>query len=105
MADLSMQKPFLCDVGQSMNQSFILQLTVQIRVLTHVFVGLLLGAVYYDAGNDASKVLSNSSCIFFFTMFLFFANAMPCVIASKCIEIIQKFCFTVKYCFCNIKVN
>ena len=49
-----------------------------------MLVGLLLGAVYYNAGNNASKVQSNSSCIFFFTMFLFFANAMPCVIASKC---------------------
>jgi glutamate synthase domain-containing protein 2 len=49
-----------------------------------VVIGLLLGAVYYNVGNDASKVLSNSSCIFFFTMFLFFANSMPCVIASKC---------------------
>jgi len=68
----------------SMNQSFIFQLLVQVRVIAHLFVGLLLGAVYYNAGNDASKILSNSSCIFFFALFLFAANAMPCVIASKC---------------------
>jgi len=79
-----MQKLFLCHLLQYMNQSFIFQINVHIRVVTHLFIGLLLGAVYYDAGNDASKVLSNSSCIFFFTMFLFFANSMPCVIASKC---------------------
>jgi len=48
-----------------------------------MLVGLLLGAVYYNAGNDASKVLSNSSCIFFFTVFLFFANSVPCAITSK----------------------
>jgi hypothetical protein len=79
-----MQKLFLCDLVQYMNQSFIFQMAVHIRIITHLFIGLLLGAVYYDFGNDASKVLSNSSCIFFFTMFLFFANSMPCVIASKC---------------------
>jgi hypothetical protein len=58
-------------------------MTVQLRVITHFVVGLLLGAVYYDVGNDASKALSNAGCIFFFMMFLFFANAMPSVIASK----------------------
>jgi hypothetical protein len=84
MEDLSMQKLFLCDLVQYMNQSFIFQIIVHVRIITHALVGLLLGAVYYDAGNDASKVLSNSSCIFFFTMFLFFANSMPCVITSKC---------------------
>ncbi|PNF43079.1 ATP-binding cassette sub-family G member 4 [Cryptotermes secundus] len=57
------------------------KLTVQLRVITHFVVGLLLGAVYYDVGNDASKALSNAGCIFFFMMFLFFANAMPSVIA------------------------
>jgi hypothetical protein len=50
-----------------------------------VFVGLLLGAVYYDVGNDASKAINNVACIFFFLMFLVFANAMPSVLASKCI--------------------
>jgi hypothetical protein len=84
MADLSKQKLFLCDLIQSMKQGFIFQLAVHIRTITHLFVGLLLGAVYYNAGNDASKVLSNSSCLFFFLMFLCFANSMPCVIASKC---------------------
>jgi hypothetical protein len=59
-------------------------MTVQLRILTHLIVGLLLGAVYYDVGNDASKTLSNAGCIFFFLMFLFFSNAMPSVMSSKC---------------------
>jgi hypothetical protein len=84
MEDLSKQQLFLCDLVQYMNQTFTFQLTVHIRIITHVVIGLLLGAVYYNAGNDASKVLSNGSCIFFFTLFLFFANSMPCVITSKC---------------------
>jgi len=40
-----------------MNQSFIFQLTVHVRIITHMVIGLLLGAVYYSVGNDASKVL------------------------------------------------
>jgi hypothetical protein len=74
------------------NQSFIFQLTVQLRVITHLVVGLLLGAVYYDAGNDASKILSNISCIFFFLMFLIFANGMPSVISSKCNVKLYRLC-------------
>jgi hypothetical protein len=53
-------------------------------MITHVFVGLLVGAAYYNTGNEASKVQGNCSCIFFCTLFLFFANSMPCVITSKC---------------------
>jgi hypothetical protein len=67
-----------------MNESFIFQFTVHVRIITHLLLGLFFGAVYYNVGNDASKVLSNSSCIFFFTILLVFANAMPCVITSKC---------------------
>ncbi|XP_069686822.1 ATP-binding cassette sub-family G member 4-like isoform X3 [Periplaneta americana] len=52
---------------------------VWLRVLTHIGIGLLLGAVYYDIGNDASRVLSNVSCIFFFVLFLFFCNSVPTV--------------------------
>ncbi|KAJ9598554.1 hypothetical protein L9F63_010757, partial [Diploptera punctata] len=42
-----------------------------VRVLAHLFVGLLLGVLCYDIGNDASKVPTNVSCIFFFILFLF----------------------------------
>jgi hypothetical protein len=65
------------------NQSFIFQLAVQLRIITHLIVGLLLGVLYYDVGNDALKIISNVSCIFFFLMFLLFANGVPCVMSSK----------------------
>jgi hypothetical protein len=84
MEDLSMQKLLLCDLVQYMYQSFIFQMTAHVRIITHALFGLLLGAVYYNAGNDASKVLNNSSCIFFFTMFMFFVNSVPCAITRKC---------------------
>ncbi|XP_067212537.1 ATP-binding cassette sub-family G member 4 isoform X2 [Linepithema humile] len=50
-----------------------------LRYGAHVIVPLLLGAVFYNFGNDAQKVISNTACLFFFLLFLFFANAMPAV--------------------------
>ncbi|XP_041778571.1 ATP-binding cassette sub-family G member 4-like [Anopheles merus] len=55
-----------------------LQLT-KMRLLAHLFVGLLIAVVFYDVGNDGSKMLSNASCLFFFLIFVFFANSMPLV--------------------------
>ncbi|XP_050077323.1 ATP-binding cassette sub-family G member 4-like [Anopheles maculipalpis] len=55
-----------------------LQLT-KMRLLAHLFVGLLIAVVFYNVGNDGSKVLSNASCLFFFLIFVFFANSMPLV--------------------------
>uniref|UniRef100_A0A182INJ2 Uncharacterized protein n=1 Tax=Anopheles atroparvus TaxID=41427 RepID=A0A182INJ2_ANOAO len=55
-----------------------LQLT-KMRLLAHLFVGLLIAFVFYDVGNDGNKVLSNASCLFFLLIFVFFANSMPLV--------------------------
>ncbi|KAK2585888.1 hypothetical protein KPH14_010476 [Odynerus spinipes] len=51
----------------------------KLRFAAHIAVALLLGTIFYDFGNDANKVTSNISCIFFFLLFLFFANSMPVV--------------------------
>ncbi|XP_047369571.1 ATP-binding cassette sub-family G member 4-like isoform X1 [Vespa velutina] len=51
----------------------------KLRFIAHVIVGILLGSIFYDFGNDANKVTSNISCIFFFLLFLFFANSLPVV--------------------------
>lgn len=50
-----------------------------LRFVVHVIVGLLLGAVFNDFGNDAQKVSSNIACLFFVLLFLFFGNSMPAV--------------------------
>ncbi|KAG5320043.1 ABCG4 protein, partial [Acromyrmex heyeri] len=47
----------------------------KIRFVTHISVALLLGIVFYNFGDDAKKVNSNISCLFFFLLFLFFVNA------------------------------
>ncbi|XP_043485839.1 ATP-binding cassette sub-family G member 1-like isoform X1 [Polistes fuscatus] len=51
----------------------------KLRLAVHVIIALLLGSIFYDFGNDEDKVSSNISCIFFFLLFLFFANSMPVV--------------------------
>uniref|UniRef100_A0A1S4H190 ATP-binding cassette transporter (ABC transporter) family G member 16 n=2 Tax=Anopheles gambiae TaxID=7165 RepID=A0A1S4H190_ANOGA len=52
----------------------------QLRVIAHILVGCLLGAVFYQAGQDGALVMVNGACLFFFQLFIFFGNAMPCVI-------------------------
>ncbi|KAL4716376.1 hypothetical protein ACJJTC_006738 [Scirpophaga incertulas] len=49
----------------------------QIRLVAHLLVALLLGALYNGAGADAARIMSNTGCLFFFLLFIFFANAMP----------------------------
>ncbi|XP_055598768.1 ATP-binding cassette sub-family G member 4-like [Uranotaenia lowii] len=52
----------------------------QLRVIAHICVGFLLGLVFYGMGKDASTVMTNSAGIFFFHVFIFFGNSMPCTI-------------------------
>ncbi|XP_036327733.1 LOW QUALITY PROTEIN: ATP-binding cassette sub-family G member 1 [Rhagoletis pomonella] len=56
-------------------------IAVQLRVVMHVIVSALVGAVFWDIGNDGARVLTNISCIFFIIMFIFFGNAMPSILS------------------------
>lgn len=49
----------------------------------HLVVGVLLGIVYHQMGNDAGKVLTNVSCVFFIVLFIFFGNAMPAIFLAS----------------------
>ncbi|XP_037298379.1 ATP-binding cassette sub-family G member 1 isoform X1 [Manduca sexta] len=51
----------------------------QIRLLAHLIVALLLGALYSGAGADAGRIITNTGCLFFFLLFIFFSNAMPTI--------------------------
>lgn len=55
----------------------------QIRFIAQIVVGLLMGTVFYNLGNEASKVTSNTSFLFFSLMFIFFSNSMPTVQSCK----------------------
>lgn len=59
------------------------QLT-QMRLVSHVVVGAIIGMIYYDIGNEASKVTSNAGCIFFTTLFTMFTAMMPTILTCKC---------------------
>ncbi|XP_039313239.1 ATP-binding cassette sub-family G member 4-like [Solenopsis invicta] len=51
----------------------------KLRFATHILVGLLFGAIFYNFGDDAEKVLSNIACLFIMPMFLFCINAVQSV--------------------------
>ena len=51
----------------------------KMRAFSHVAVGILLGSLYWDVGNEASKVMNNSAMLFFCMLFSMFTAMMPTV--------------------------
>ena len=53
----------------------------------YVVVGLLMGLLYYNVGNDGFKTRDNLSCIFFSMVFVMFAaiitTVLTCTLPSK----------------------
>ncbi|XP_072938788.1 ATP-binding cassette sub-family G member 1-like isoform X2 [Epargyreus clarus] len=83
----------------------------QVRVVTHFIVALLLGALYSGAGDDAGRMLSNTGCLFFFLLFLYFSNAMPTIhtfpVESTVVlqEHLNKWYYLSTYCASKILVD
>lgn len=60
----------------------------RMRLVAHFIIGILLGLIYYDIGNDAAKVMSNAGCLFFTTMFTMFTAMMPTILTCElCIHL------------------
>lgn len=55
----------------------------RMRLAAHFVIGILLGLIYYDIGNNAAKVMSNAGCIFFTVMFTMFSAMMPTILTCK----------------------
>ncbi|XP_055692853.1 ATP-binding cassette subfamily G member 4-like isoform X2 [Lutzomyia longipalpis] len=55
-------------------------IVTQFKIIVHFLVGLLIGFIYYNVGNDGAKVSANISLLFFIIMFLYFSNSIPIVL-------------------------
>lgn len=53
---------------------------MHLRLLAHVIVGTIIGMIYYDIGNEGSKVLDNLGCTFFTMLFTMFTGMMPTIL-------------------------
>lgn len=59
------------------------RMLTHMRLASHIIVGAIIGMIYYDVGNEASKVMSNAGCIFFTTLFTMFTAMMPTILTCK----------------------
>jgi ATP-binding cassette, subfamily G (WHITE), member 1 len=63
--------------------SYIFQTLMYLRLFAHILVGFLIGALYYDIGNDGAKVLSNLGFLFFNMLFLMYTSMTVTILSCK----------------------
>ncbi|KAL5104444.1 ATP-binding cassette sub-family G member 1 [Taenia crassiceps] len=51
----------------------------RLRLLAHIVVGILIGLLYFNVGNNGFQVTNNAAFIFFSVLFIMFSSLMPTV--------------------------
>lgn len=59
------------------------QTLMYLRLFAHILVGFLIGALYYDIGNDGAKVLSNLGFLFFNMLFLMYTSMTITILSCE----------------------
>jgi len=56
---------------------------MNMRLSMHVLVGLMIGGLYYNIGDEASNVLDNFGLIFYSVVFLMFTSLLSMIVTCE----------------------